>query len=173
MKVPAIFGILMLGLSGMLFAQAQTSQSTAVSFTANIAQFIDVSFTTPTQSFNLNPKDNSTAASPVAVENTANSNVNVSLTVNGSNFVSGGNSIAIGNLRMMANSTIPAASKFVDVLTATDKACTSTVFKGDQDCSDLPVSSSVNLWFNLYVPGGTKAGAYSTTINVRADGILS
>jgi len=38
-----------------------------------------------------------------------------------------------------------------------------------QNCYNIPVNSAVNLWFNLYVPGGQPAGTYTTSLTIKAD----
>jgi hypothetical protein len=173
MRIPAIFGMIVLGLSGLLFAQ-YTSQTDSVTFSATVAQFIEVQVTPPSVDFGtLNPLANTTAVSSVNVTNTANSNVDIKLTLNGTDFNNTvvTDTIAIGNLRMKANSVQPAADSFSEAMTNSEKACAADVFQGDQNCSDVVIDSMVNLWFNFFVPGGKKAGTYTSTINIKSDGI--
>ncbi|VVB73458.1 Uncharacterised protein [uncultured archaeon] len=172
MKIPAVFGMVVLGLSGLLFAQ-YTSQTDSVTFVAEVAQFIEVQVTPPSINFGtLNPLANTTSTTSVDVTNTANSNVDIKLTLSGSNFTSATDEIDITNLRMSASAAAPAAGSFIESMTNAEKACTSTVFNGGQDCSDVLIDSTVNLWFNFFVPGGKKAGTYSSTINIKSDGII-
>ena len=174
MRIPAVFGMIILGLSGLLFAQ-YTSQTDAVTFSATVAQFIEVQVTPPTVSFGtLNPLANTTALTSVDVTNTYNSNVDIKLTLNGTDFNNTDvtDTIAIGNLKMIANSAMPVSyASFVDVMTNAETPCAADMFRGDQDCSDVLIDHTVNLWFNFFVPGGKKAGTYTSTINIKSDGI--
>jgi len=159
-------------LFGMGFVNAATTYSTSVSFSVSVAEFIDV--TVSPGSINLptiNPTENGTATTPIVVTNTANSNVPITISVNGSNFVSGSNTIAITNLRMRANSTMPDASAFVDphFISTTMQSCSASLYSLGQNCYNIPVNSDVNLWFNLYVPGGQTAGTYTTSLTIKAD----
>lgn len=157
---------------GMGFVSAATTYSTNVQFSVTVPEFIDVTVSPGTISLpSINPTENGTATTPVVVTNTANSNVPITISVNGSNFANGNNSITITNLRMRANSAMPAASDFVNphFINTTMQACSASLYSLGQNCYNIPVNSNVNLWFNLYVPGGTIAGAYTTSLTIKAD----
>lgn len=157
---------------GMGFVNAATTYSQNVQFSVSVAEFIDVTISPTSISFpTINPTENATASTAVVVTSTANSNVPINISVNGSNFVSGGNSIAITNLRMRANSVMPDVSAFVDphYINTTMRMCSATLYSANQNCYNVAPGNSVNLWFNLAVPGGTTAGTYTTTLTIKAD----
>ncbi|VVB73247.1 Periplasmic copper-binding protein (NosD) [uncultured archaeon] len=150
------------------------ARSVTISFSMTVSQFIEVQVTPPSISFgSLNPLTNATSSSTVDVTNTNNSNVAIKLTVNGTDFNNTNvpDTIAVGNLRMMANSAQPPAESFSEQVSNIEKECTGAVFRGDEDCSNVVVGSTVNLWFNFFVPGSKKAGVYSSTIDIRSNGL--
>ena len=163
-------GLLVLAM-GLL--HAGTTYSQAVSFSATVPEFIAVTISPGTISFqsNINPTENLTANTPIVVTNTPYSNVNIKLTLNATDFLSGSDTIQIANLKMRANETEPAYTYFTSghAISNSDVVCSPSVYSLDQNCGNMSVDSHVKLWFNLLVPGGTLAGSYSTNVNIRAD----
>jgi hypothetical protein len=148
------------------------NHTVTITIGATVVEYIDVSVSPISLSFgSINPLTNGTADRSINVTNTPNSNVHITLTLNGSDLASSLDTIPIGNMRMMANSVMPSQDSFVDSLTNADRACSASpnMFNGNENCADIAVGSTVHLWFNLHIPGGKKAGDYSTVVNIQSD----
>jgi hypothetical protein len=140
----------------------------------NYIEYIEVSVSPTSISFgSVDPLSNTTSMTPIVVTNTMNSNVPIYLTFNGSDFVSNSYSIGIGNLTMRANSVMPGAGNFTldHSLSNIETACSASKYSLGQDCSNISIGSSVNLWFNIRIPGGQPAATYNSTITIKATGI--
>jgi hypothetical protein len=140
----------------------------------NYIEYIEVSVSPTSIGFGaVDPLSNTTSMTPISVTNTMNSNVPIYLSFNGSDFVSNSYSIGIGNLTMRANSVMPGAGNFTldHSLSNIETACSASKYSLDQDCSSISIGSSVNLWFNIRIPGGQPAATYNSTVTIKATGI--
>jgi hypothetical protein len=140
----------------------------------NYIEYIEVSVSPTSISFgSVDPLSNTTSMTPIVVTNTMNSNVPISLSFNGSDFVSNSYSIGVGNLTMRANSVMPGAGNFTldHSLSNIETACSASRYSLGQDCSNISIGSSINLWFNIRIPGGQPAATYNSTLTIKATGI--
>jgi hypothetical protein len=74
---------------------------------------------------------------------------------------------------MRANSVMPGVGNFTldHSLSNIETACSASRYSLGQDCSNISIGSSVNLWFNIRIPGGQPAATYNSTITIKATGI--
>ncbi|VVB73457.1 Concanavalin A-like lectin/glucanases superfamily protein [uncultured archaeon] len=143
----------------------------ALRHVSTLAEVIDILVTPAAFDFGpLNPNTNITSDTSINVTNTPNSNVPINVSINGTDFTGGPNSIGIGNMTMRASGSKPDSSYFTadNMIRADEALCSALLYSLDESCYGMPVGSTVHLWFNLNVPGGQPAGAYSSTVSINA-----
>ncbi len=131
-----------------------------VTWNITVPEVIDVTLSGPVDFSSVNAgSSNQPALVPLNVTVQSTTNVNVNLTINGSDFIYGAYSIGVGNLAY-SNSSTGTKTSITNSFSLPPYADWINITKL------VTTNRSIYLWINI--PNAQPAGAYNSTINVQA-----